>query len=53
MLETRVGINQKEGLDFIEINDSLDLQQAINNGYVEVFEGKEEVKGQESSPQGP
>jgi electron transfer flavoprotein alpha subunit len=41
------GVILNKGDDFIEINDSLDLQQAINNGYLKVFEEKKEIKEQE------
>lgn len=41
------GVILNKGDDFIEINDSLDLQQAINNSYLEVFEEKKESKKEE------
>ena len=38
------GVVLNKGDDFVDIPDSLELQQAIDNGYVEVFEEKKEDK---------
>ncbi len=41
------GVVLNKGDDFVDLNESLDVQQAINNGYFEVFEDGKEVKKEE------
>jgi len=41
------GVILNKGDDFVEINDSLDVEQAINNGYLDISEEKEDIEKKE------